>query len=67
MKDPLGGEKRKEKEEMSSEPRRKKMRQMIIGENMQNEMPRYEEFGEKPRWEIFDWEGKMKAYEKDLI
>ena len=52
---------------MSSEPRSKKMRQMIIGENMQNEMPRYKEFGEKPRWEIFDWEGKMKAYEKDLI
>ena len=51
-------------------PPRKKLRQMKIGEslddNKKDDKPRYSEFGEEPEWEYFDWEGKMRQYKDEL-
>ena len=64
-------EKRKE-EEVGDErqPRKKKLRQMKIGETVEeareNMRGRYSEFGEEEKWEIYDWEGKMKEYKREL-
>ena len=55
-------------EEKRDQPPRKKLRQTKIGEKPEETRPRYSEFGhsEEERWEFYDWEGKMAAYEKEL-
>ena len=63
----IAGEKRRGKDEEEAQPRRKRMRQMLIGEKIGDDVPRYKEFGEQQRWEFFDWEGKMREYEKDML
>merc|ERR1711940_69641 len=57
----LGGE----GNERSAEPQRKKMRQMTLLEP-KDHRGRYAEFGEEDEFEIYDWEGKMIEYKKDL-
>ena len=59
------GEEGEDREEPPHQPKRKKMRQMKIGETREDS-PRYSEFGEEQRWEIFDWEGKMEKYKREL-
>ena len=62
----INEEKKREKDEKEEEdketqlaqPKRKKLRQMKIGET-RDETNRYSEFGEEERWEYYDWEGKM--------
>ena len=46
----------KDQEAGCSQPRRKRMSQMKIGETVEEESPRYTEFGEGEGWEMYDWD-----------
>ena len=66
----FGKREQDEKDQEISHPKKKRFKQMKLNEKLELELeePRYSEFGhvENDRWEIYDWDRKMKEYEKEL-
>ena len=65
-----GKDENNEKDQETGQPKRKRLKQMKLNEKLEleEEIPRYSEFGhvEEERWEIYDWDRRMKEYEKEL-